>query len=396
MISYALWERQLARDPGAIGTSILVNGIPATLVGVTPRGYHGTSLDADADFWVGAEAFAALLPPGALHNRVHRSFAVYARLQNGVTRHQAEAVLAGVAAGLHRADPAAWTDAAGAPRRVTVTRELESRFADTPGGVTLLLLTVAGAIAVIVSIACVNVATILLARGAARTRELTIRLALGASRARILRQLATESFLIAAAGAGSALAATSAGIRLFEAWRPEGIPAVDLAVDWRVAMFAVAATGLATMLFGLAPAAHVVRLAIAEGIKGRGSAVRTRWLRLGAREALIVVQVSASVALLLVSTLFARALSAGAAASPGFVTAGVAIVPVELTLIENRALARTAARLLQAAGAVRDVESPTIARMVPLIGSSMGFNGALDGAPRVFEGNIVAPGTSPR
>src|SRR6185436_14047796 len=135
-----------------------------------------------------------------------------------------------------------------------------------------------------------------------------------------------ESFLIAAAGAGAALAATSAGIRLFEARRPDGIPAVDLAIDWRVTLFAVTAAIMATVLFGLAPAVHVVRLAIVEGMKGRVMAARTRWFRAGAREVLIVVQVSASVALLLVSTLFARALAAGSAASPGFVTAGVALV----------------------------------------------------------------------
>ena len=397
VISYGLWTRQLGADPAAIGSSILLNGISATIVGVAPRGFHGTSLDADADFWVGADGFAALLPPGALQSRRHRAFAIYARLRDGVTNDQAEAALAGVAAGLHRLDPEVWADDSGAPRRVTVRRELDSRFADTPGGVTLLLLTAAGAIAVIVSIACVNLATMLLARGAARTRELTIRLALGASRARILRQLATESFLIAAAGAGVALAAVSTGLRLFEARRPEGIPAVDLAIDWRVTIFAVVAASLATLLFGLAPAAHVVRLAIVDGMKGRITAARTRWFRLGAREALIVVQVSASVALLLVSTLFARALSAGSAASPGFVAGGVALVPVDLENIDARSQVETARRLLQAAGSVRDVEAPTLARMVPLIGSSMAFQASLDGVPvQTLEGNVIAPGTSPR
>jgi predicted permease len=393
VISYALWNRQLGADPAAIGSGILLNGISATIVGVAPRGFHGTSLDGSADFWVGVDGFGPLLPRGAWQSRGYRSFTMYGRLRDGVTSEQAEAALAGVAAGLHRADPQTWSDRSGAARRVTVRRELDSRFADTPGGVTLILLSAAGAIAAIVSIACVNLATMLLARGAARTRELTIRLALGASRARILRQLATESFLIAAAGAAAALAAMAAGIRLFEARRPEGIPALDLAIDWRVAMFAVVAAGLATLLFGLAPAAHVVRLAIIEGMKGRIIAARTRWIRLGAREALIVVQVSASVALLLVSTLFARALSAGSAASPGFATAGVAIVSVDLENIEERSQAAAGARVLRAAGSVRDVESPTLARVVPLVGSSMGFDGSMDGVPlQALEGNVIAPG----
>ena len=280
VISYTLWNRELDADPAAIGSGILLNGISATIVGVAPRGFHGTSLDGSADFWVGADGFASLLPPAALRSRRYRSFSVFARLRDGVTTEQADAALAGVAAGLHRLDPAAWSDASGAPRRVTVSRELDSRFGDTPGGIALLLLTAAGAIAVIVAIACVNVATMLLARGAARTRELTIRLALGASRARILRQLATESFLIALAGAGAALAALSAGIRLFEARRPDGLPAVDLAIDWRVAMFALVAaiSTLSSAGAGRARRAPGDR----RGMKGR---VAVRWFRAALRGA---------------------------------------------------------------------------------------------------------------
>jgi predicted permease len=393
VISHALWTRHLGADPAAIGSAVAVNGVTATLVGVAPRGFHGTSFDDSADFWVGAEAFAALLGPDALDKRGHRSFTIYARLKDGVTRDQAQAALTGVATALQRMDPAAWTGDNGAARRVTVARELDSRFADSPGGVSLLLLTVAGAVASVVAIACVNLATMLLARGAARTRELTIRLAIGASRGRVQRQLATESRLIAALGAGIALAATSAGIRLFEAQRPEGIPAIDLAVDWRVALFAAVTAVLATLLFGLAPGAHVVRLAIADGIKGRVTVARTRWLRAGAREALIVVQVTASVALLLVASLFARALSAGAAASPGFDVTGVTLVGVDIEQLDAASKTTAAARLLRAAAAVRDVDAPTIARMVPLIGSSMVVEGGLDGAPRRgLESNIVAPG----
>ena len=393
VISHALWSRQLGADPSAIGEPVVVNGITATLVGVARRGFYGTSLDYSADFWIGAEAGASLLPPGTLRDRQHRAFTIFVRLRDGVTAAHAEAALAGVAAELVRIDPVAWTSAKGGPRRVSVMNEVDARFAGTPGGAAFILVSAAGAIAAFVSIACVNLATMLLARGAARTRELTIRLALGASRGRILRQLATESLLIAVAGTAVALAATWAGIRLFDALRPDGIPAVDLAIDWRVALFAVVAAVFATLLFGLTPAAHVVRLAIVEGMKGRVSRARTRWFRVGARETLIVVQVTASVALLLVATLFAKALTVDSSAASGYVTAGVAIVPVELSLIEEGARAEIAARLLRAVGSVRDVESPTVARMLPLMWSSMEFTASLDGAPELsLEGNIVAPG----
>jgi len=210
----------------------MLNGMPATIVGVAPLGFNGTSLDDSQEFWVPIERFAALLPPRTLQERRQRSFAVYVRLREGVTSHQAEAELSGIAASLRQRDPAAWIDNQGALRHVTVMKETSARFAADSAAATLLLISAVAAIAGIVSIACVNLATMLLARGAARTRELTIRLAIGASRGRLLRQLATESLLVALLGAGLALAAVHTSIRFFEptvrkafrrsAWRSTG------------------------------------------------------------------------------------------------------------------------------------------------------------------------------
>ena len=392
VISYALWRRAFAADPAAVGAGVQFNGVPATIVGIAPPGFSGTSLDTSADFWLPAEGFLPLLPPRALDDRRHRSFTIFARLAGGVSAAAAEAELAGIAASLVRIDPQAWTEATGAPRRVTVMKETDARFASSPGAIPALLGGAAAAIAAIVSIACVNIATLLLARGAARTRELTIRLAIGASRGRLLRQLATESLVIAILGSALALAVVAAGIRIFAAYRPEGVPAVDLAIDWRVVLFAATAASLATILCGLLPAAHLVRLAVAEGLKGRAAAVRTRWLRAGAREALIVVQVTASVALLLASALFTRGLSIGRAASPGFVTEGIMTMAVDLGNAATDARGATR-RLIDAIERVAGPGATSVGAVIPLTGTAISaeITDAVFGN-RLLDGNVVSPG----
>ena len=148
VISYALWKRQFGGDRSAIGMPIRLSGVPATIVGVAPRGFSGTSLDFSADFWVAPDHFRTLLPAGALRDRGDRRFTVYGTLRDGASREQAEAALAGIASALQQSDPAAWTDAAGAVRRVTVMRETDARFVGAPAGAqAALLLSVAGAIA---------------------------------------------------------------------------------------------------------------------------------------------------------------------------------------------------------------------------------------------------------
>ena len=395
VISYALWRRAFAADPAAVGAGVRFNGVPAMIVGIAPPGFSGTSLDGSADFWLSAEGFSQLLPSRALTDRRHRSFTILGRLAAGVSAGAAEAKLAGIAASLARIDPQAWTDATGATRRVTVMKETDARFASSPGAIPALLGGATAAIVAIVGIACINIATLLLARGAARTRELTIRLAIGASRGRLLRQLATESLVIAILGTAVALAVVSAGIRIFAAYRPEGVPAVDLAVDWRVVLFAATAASLATILCGLLPAAHLVRLAVAEGLKGRAAAVRTRWLRAGAREALIVVQVTASVALLLASAVFTHGLSTGRAASPGFVTEGIVTMAVDLgnAATDARGASR---RLIAAVERVAGPGATAVGAVIPLTGTAISaeITGAGIGS-RVVDGNVVSPGYLP-
>jgi putative ABC transport system permease protein len=393
VISHSLWTRRFASDPGVAGRMLQLNGMAVTVTGVAPVGFAGTSLDGGADFWAPVQLAPVLLPPGTIQDRRQRRFSIFARLREGVGPEQAGAALAVVAGRLRLLDSAAWTTAAGGTRRVTVIRETEARFLGSPASPLGIFASVVAAIAVIVAIACLNLATMLLARGASRTREISIRLAIGASRGRVLRLLATESLIIATLGAAAAIGTVAVGLRLFEAYRPAELPAFDIALDWRVLSFAIVVAMIAALMFGLAPARHTLRLALAEGLSSRLGTAGMRRLRLGAREALIVVQVAVSIALLLVSTLFVRAMASGSTRSPGFNGAGVSVVMTHLDAVADAELASVTARLLAAAGTVPDVGQVSLAGMVPMSGSAIEFEATVEKGPeRRYAGNVISPG----
>ena len=393
VVSHGLWTRRLAADPGAIGRTVVVNGRHATIVGVAPRGFVGTSLDGSADFWAPMGFAEVTMPPGVLAGRGNRRFTIFARLADGVDRSRAEATLAVIASQLRRDDQRAWETAAGGTRRVTVMQELDARFAQAPDMLWLTLGSGLGAIALIVGIACVNLATMLLARGAARARELSIRLALGASRARIVRQLATESLMVSLAGSAIGVGLIAVALRLSADYRPQGIPAFDVVLDWRVLVFSIAVAVCASLVFGVAPAVHALKLAIAEGMKGPSSSRRIRRLRIGPREALIVLQVTASLAMLLVATLFVRASISAGTLNPGFNGQSVVTLRVGFDALDEAAVPGLTVRLLETAQRVPGIDRVSLAAIVPMAGERVGFYATIeDGKQRDYFGNVVSPG----
>ena len=393
VIGYRLWQRRFGGDSSIVGRTILLNGTSVGVVGVAPPSFAGTSLDGGADFWAPTRLAMALTGADVTTPRGPRMFNVFVRLRDTVTVGQAEAALRLTAARLARDDPRNWTTRQGEPLSVSVVSEVKSRFREeSAGGIAALVAGTVGVIVVLVGIACVNLATMLLARGAVRAREFSVRLALGASRGRVLRQMATESLLIAAMGIALALAGVAAALRLFDANRPAEIPAVDVQLDWRVFTFAIALAVAASLLFGLAPAFHTLRLALSEGMKGAPS-VRGRRFRFSPRDLLIVVQVSVSMGLLLVATLFTRALGSKTTASPGFETDGIVVMQVDLEAVPDSEQWTVAARAVEAARRVRGVEALTSAGVVPLMGTNTGTQVTLDdGTERVIDGNAVGSG----
>lgn len=397
VISYALWLRAFGGNSGIAGQTVHLDGTPVVIVGVTERGFAGLSLDRGAAFFAPAQMAPRLLSPASLADRRDRRFRVYGRLAPGLVRSIAVDRLSQVAAELRAADPRAWIQTDGSTRTVTVIPEVEGRFA-TGGGKAAIALATLAAIAGLAAMACVNLATMLLAKGASRTRELNIRLSLGASHARILRQLATESLLVSLGGVVAGALVLVVALGAFETYRPPDIPAFNVGLDWRVGAFALAMALAAPMAFGLAPAAHALRLAIAEGLKGRPALIRRRYLNVGARELLIVTQVALSFALLVAAALFTRSLAASAPGALDATAARVTIVPIDLnTAARSNDEARAApARLLASAARVEGVAGATAAAIVPMTGTHVGYSGRADDRPEdpllTLDTNIVAPG----
>ena len=395
VISHAFWRRVLASNPDVVGRSVLINGATAVIVGVAEPGFSGLSLDAGAEFWAPLQLATVLASRDTLTARGARQFQVFVRLADGVTAAQAEARLAGIAEQLRAEAPQAWTDAKGATRRITVVRELDARFVGNAGAATEIATMMIAAIAGVVALACVNLATITLARGAARTREINLRLALGASRGRLLRQLATESLLISAAGCAAGAALLLLGVQVFNAYRPAEVPAFNIGFDLRVVAVAMALAVFAPVLFGVAPGASALRLAIAEGLKGRVVA-RRRFLPVGARELLLVTQIVVSFALLIMSSLFMRSLTTTTRGPAEELARATVAVPIDLNTAaaseDERLL--LGSRVLDAVNRVPGVRRVTAAGVVPLTGSNIGFPIRLPERPDDADsstGNVVAP-----
>jgi putative ABC transport system permease protein len=287
VISHALWQRRYGGDPSLIGKTIKFGSRELTVLGVMPAGFQSNILfSGQYDLW------APLSPGGNLHdNRRSHLLAVVARLKPRVTITQAESELAALATGIEQQNPGVDDPEMG----ITVIG-LQDRLVAPMRPALLVLLCAVGCVLLI---ACANVANLLLARSAVREREMAIRLALGASRWRIARQLLTESALLGVAGGAAGLLLAVWGVDSIAALAPANLPRIDeVRIDGRVLVFTLITSLLTGILFGLAPALQLPRIAIQEVVKdgGRGSTgTRRRWLR----HFLVVSEVAIALVLLI-------------------------------------------------------------------------------------------------
>jgi predicted permease len=375
IVSHQAWLRRFGSDPDVLGRVIRMNGHPFTVIGIGPRDFVGTSIEEAAEFFVPLMMHAVISPEtDILRSRGARVLSVFGRLKPGMTLREADAALRVVAAQQLQRDPDAWRDRSGRGRTITVLPELEARLAGSgPGPVVWILSAVVAGVLTLLGIACVNVATVLLARATTRRKEIAIRLALGASRRRVVGQLLTECALLAATGCvlGLAIAHTAAG--LFARFHPAEAPPFDLSLDYRILLFSVLASSMAVFFFGLAPALQSTRPDVNAELKDGTRAVRVRRFNFDLRDALVVVQVALALAMMVGAALLYRSFLASANEDLGFRRDGVLSVEVDLTTISPAGDAhgrfyREAERTLAGLAGVRQV---ALAALVPMDGSNM-------------------------
>jgi len=307
VLSYRLWQSRFAGSTDVIGRTVNVSGIDLQVIGVMPEDFAFPSKE--TQLWAPAEA----LPNWQLRRQDRRSGfgTVVGRLRQGAPLDRARAEMQGIAAQLVAEYPQANEDRGGSVSMVPLAAQIHGKT------VPFMLAILAGAVLLVLSIACANAANLLLARGAVRGREIALRVALGAGRGRIVRQLVTESIVLACLAGVLGVPLATWGVRALIALAPQGIPRLDEAhVDARVLAFSLGLSLATGVLFGLAPA-----LRISRGIDStrQTAGVESR----GLRRALVVAEIAIAVVLLTGAGLLIRSFAAVQAVDPGFQTSRV-------------------------------------------------------------------------
>jgi predicted permease len=319
LLSHALWTRRFSGDSTVIGQSLDVDGTPYTIVGVAPEGFRGMS--GRSEFWIPILS----QPADEINEAWSHSFVQVARLKPGVSVAQAKAAVAQLGAVVDRAwpHPEIKTEQWGA-----VARELDRTRVDPVIRRSLLILL--GAVGLVLLIACANVANLFLVRAAGRRREIAVRLALGASRARLVRQLLTESVLLSIVGGIASIVVAWWGVKLLSAFQPDavlraqqfgGLGAVNfgsIRLDTTALAFAAGVTIATALLFGLVPALQATRPSLTRALKDSSEQPLHRRLRIvSTRNALVVSEIALALVLLVGAGLMLRSLANLFAVSSG-------------------------------------------------------------------------------
>ncbi len=330
VLGHDLWEQEFASDPGVLGRRVEIDGHAFTVIGVAPEQFTGLDQFVRTGFVVPLAMSPQLVgdPKAAtLQARDARNLTIKGRLAPGVSQAAAQAELATIGADLARAYPEADKN-----RRLGVRTELQARMAEDPPDAVLIAMLATLALAVLF-VACANVAGLLTSRAPARAKEMALRLAIGAGRGRIVRQLVTESLLIALAGGAAGLGVGYAGMLLFRRVQlPTDLP-INLAfqMDHRGLLFSLVVAMASALLFGLAPAVQATRADLTSAMKTGDAAApgRRRW----GRALLVGGQVAISVVLLVVALFMYRGFRAQFAAGPGYRTDHLLMMTVDTGLV---------------------------------------------------------------
>jgi predicted permease len=328
VINYNLWRRKFQSDPRVVGRIIGINGHEFTVVGVAPRGFIGTTLfNFIPDVWVPMTMQQTIAPAGGnyLEGRNNRWISLRARLKPGVTRAQAQAAMNVIARQLAREYPQ--TDADLQVHLIPGGARTQPWLMAT-GIVSATTALMVGVVFLVLLIACANVANLMLARAAGRAKEIAIRIAVGASRARLIRQLLTESVVLSLLGGALGIVLALAFGDFLKGFYPSlDFQTADLdyemAVDFRIFPFTFLISLVAAVIFGLAPALRASKADQATALKSG---------RVGRGNLLVMAQVALSCLLLISGGLFLRSMRFAQSADPGFERTGITMFSVDLDL----------------------------------------------------------------
>jgi predicted permease len=321
VLSHRFWLTRFGGDREVIGKKVSLNGQKFTVVGVAPRGFKGTRMFGFwPDVWVPMMMHAQVMPSsaGLLDDRKGTWLQLFGRLKPGITLSAASAAASTFAALLERDFPESSRDRGA--RLISARSGFDDPDAVPPQVIIMSATLAMGAVGLILLLACANIANLLLAQASTRSREIAVRRALGASRARLVRQFLTESFLLALAGGVAAIALATWNARITDLMVPrlQFKVGFDVSPDHRVLAFALGISLLTAVLFGLAPALHATRSDLVSMFKSDGS-IRWGGRRLEARSLLVIGQVSLSLVLLVGSGLFLKSLLKARAIDPALV-----------------------------------------------------------------------------
>lgn len=364
VLDYQFWNSQFNHDPSALGSIVRINGIDFTIVGVCPKSFTGVNQSLRPAFYVPAMMSQRLAgsPENPLENRGSHIWQVKAKLNPGVPREQAQAELSTIWIALQQQFPESNRN-----RVLLVQTELQARVRQRPDSILIAMFVVLAALVLI--IACANVANLLLGRAQGRSREIALRIALGVSRMGLLRQLLTESFLLALVGAVFGILFAYGGIRFLQTLPPPSDLEVGVypELDHRVLIVCLLAASVSTLFVGLAPAWKSLQTGLVFSLKNTGIGMDVRQRTLG-RNVLVIGQVALSMVLLVATGMLVDAFRKSLVLDPGFRSDHLMMMEFDPSLVRYDAKQTKDfyRQLVSSAEALPGVSSASLASSVPL------------------------------
>jgi putative ABC transport system permease protein len=403
IVSYGYWQREHGGDPAVLGRTVTLDGHAFTIVGVTPQNFHGVRVGFSFDVMIplGSERIIRGAE-SSLGRRTSWWLTIFARLKPGHTREDAEARMRLFQPGMRDATRPAddRPEAEGAYFTEPVVFEpgaagistLRTRY-------TRPLYVLLGIVGLVLTIACVNMANLLLAQSVSRRRELAVRLSLGAGRAQIIRQLLVESMMLSALGAAAGLAVAAWGSRALVALlstRTSQV-ALDLSMDWRVFAFTVAAATITGLLFGVVPAVLGTRLSPADALRDTSRGVVQGGSRFSLGHGLVALQVALSFVLVLGSALFVRTFVDLAGQGMGFTADRVMLATIDLrrTGVAADARHRMFDQVRESLASVPGVTSAAASLVTPVSGSMWALGARVPDGPTPPRTSALFNGVTP-